>query len=191
MKNFLTSALLTALFVSFGCLAAAPTGAPAGVSGLCKDGTYDSSAKKAGACSGHKGVRDWWGKAPAATADAKAGDKVKPENNAKVEASKSVAPKAAATAAAAGTAATGTIANSSPAKPASNAAPMAAKPADTKVAANPVAGGGTDKVWVNEDTKVYHCPGGHWYGKTKNGKYMSEADAKAAGARPDRNKPCK
>jgi hypothetical protein len=36
------------------------------------------------------------------------------------------------------------------------------------------------KVWVNTDTGVYH-KGGRWYGKTKQGKFMSEDDAKKAG----------
>jgi len=35
-------------------------------------------------------------------------------------------------------------------------------------------------VWVNLDSGIYH-KGGQFYGKTKNGKFMSEADAKAAG----------
>jgi hypothetical protein len=35
-------------------------------------------------------------------------------------------------------------------------------------------------VWVNTDSGVYH-KGGRWYGKTKQGKFMNEADAKAAG----------
>ncbi len=38
-------------------------------------------------------------------------------------------------------------------------------------------------VWVNLDTKVYHKEGTRWYGKTKNGKFMSESDALAAGYR--------
>lgn len=51
-------------------------------------------------------------------------------------------------------------------------------------------GGGPGMVWVNASTNVYHCPGSRFYGKTKQGKYMTEADAKAAGARPDHNHAC-
>ena len=36
-------------------------------------------------------------------------------------------------------------------------------------------------VWVNTDSGIYHKPGTHWYGKTKKGKYMTEADAIKAG----------
>jgi DNA uptake protein ComE-like DNA-binding protein len=36
-------------------------------------------------------------------------------------------------------------------------------------------------VWVNLETKLYHKESSRWYGKTKNGKFMSEADAVKAG----------
>jgi hypothetical protein len=49
---------------------------------------------------------------------------------------------------------------------------------------------GAGQVWVNAPSKVYHCPGTRWYGKTKQGSYMSETEARAQGARPDHGKAC-
>ncbi|MCZ2149034.1 MAG: hypothetical protein LC126_14825 [Bryobacterales bacterium] len=40
-------------------------------------------------------------------------------------------------------------------------------------------------VWVNLSTHVYHTEG-QFFGKTKNGKFMSEEDAKKAGYRAAR-----
>jgi hypothetical protein len=38
-------------------------------------------------------------------------------------------------------------------------------------------------VWVNTATGIYHYPDTRWYGKTKQGKFMSEAEARAQGYR--------
>lgn len=42
---------------------------------------------------------------------------------------------------------------------------------------------GRGMVWVNPDSKVYHKEGSRWYGKTKKGSYMTEAEAIKAGFR--------
>ena len=46
---------------------------------------------------------------------------------------------------------------------------------------------GSGAVWVNLETKVYHYPNSRFYGKTKSGKYMPEADAVSAGYQPAKN----
>lgn len=66
-------------------------------------------------------------------------------------------------------------------------AKSAAKPAAPATAA---AGGGDGKVWVNSASKVYHCAGTKYYGKTKAGEYMTEADAKAKGNHANNKKAC-
>jgi hypothetical protein len=42
-------------------------------------------------------------------------------------------------------------------------------------------------VWVNNSSRIYHFAGTHNYGHTKEGAYMCEADAKAAGDRAAMN----
>jgi hypothetical protein len=147
-------------------LAQAPAGAPAGSTGQCKDGSYTSAPKKTGACRGHKGVQTWF----AADASAPA-----------------VSAKSTATAAAPAAAPAPTAAPA--ATPAAAPTPARTpKASTTNMAQAP--GGGAGMVWLNTPTNVYHCPGSRYYGKTKEGKYMTEAQAKAAGAHPDHGKAC-
>jgi hypothetical protein len=39
-------------------------------------------------------------------------------------------------------------------------------------------------VWANPETKIFHSPGDPWYGRTKNGQWMTQADAVKAGYQP-------
>jgi len=43
-------------------------------------------------------------------------------------------------------------------------------------------------VWVNANSHIYFHEGARYYGKTKKGAYMCEADAKAAGDRASRSR---
>ena len=153
--------------------------APAGSTGQCKDASYTNAANKAGACRGHKGVQQWFpadASTPAASAKAS-----------KTAAAGPVTPPASTPAPASASAA------APPATPAAvpGATPARAPKASSSMAnTTPAAGGGPGMVWVNTPTNVYHCPGSRYYGKTKEGKYMTEAQAKAAGAHPDHGKGC-
>jgi hypothetical protein len=46
--------------------------------------------------------------------------------------------------------------------------------------------GGTQPVWVNERSRVFHMAGDPYYGRTKHGKYMCERDAAKAGYHPSK-----
>jgi hypothetical protein len=57
------------------------------------------------------------------------------------------------------------------------ASPAAAHGAATKPANSPAPGGGHGKVWVNTETHMYHKEGSRFYGTTRKGKYVTEAEA--------------
>lgn len=81
-----------------------------------------------------------------------------------------------------------------PAAPSAPASAPAAPPAAAKSAPASSASQGSPgpgMVWVNLDSGIYHYPGTRYYGKTKSGKYLSEADAIKAGyhAAKDEKKP--
>ncbi|HEX4576877.1 MAG TPA: DUF3761 domain-containing protein [Edaphobacter sp.] len=143
--------------------AAAPAAAPkpANATGLCNDGTYATSTSKSAGCRGHQGVKEWYAAATPAAPTAAAKTAPAPMP--------ATAPAASAAAPAAST----------KASPASKAASM-----------TQAAGGGPGLVWVNTDSNVYHCYGTTYYGKTKQGSYMSEADAKTKGAHADHGHAC-
>ncbi|HTD97030.1 MAG TPA: DUF3761 domain-containing protein [Edaphobacter sp.] len=140
---------------------------PAGSTGICKDGTYSTAPSKQGACRGHQGVKEWYAASAAKPAAA----------------AKTAAPAATSAPAAA-------PAPMPAAAPAPTAAPAKASSRASTASMQQAPGGGPGMVWLNTGTNVYHCSGTQFYGKTKAGAYMSEADAKAKGAHADHNKPC-
>ena len=87
--------------------------------------------------------------------------------------------------AAAAETATPAAASNSAATPA--ATPTAKKHKAPEPQAVQAAGGGNGRVWVNTETHVFHKEGTKWYGKTKQGKYMSEAEAVKEGDNAAKN----
>ncbi len=67
------------------------------------------------------------------------------------------------------------------------AAPLAARSVSAGAAPAP---DGAVKVWANTANKVYHCEGDRFYGKTRKGMFMDEAEAKSMGYYGEHGKPC-
>jgi hypothetical protein len=73
------------------------------------------------------------------------------------------------------------------ANPATSATPTKAAKGVATPQSVQAPGGGAGKVWVNTESHVYHKEGSKWYGRTKNGKYLSEQDAIKEGDKPAKN----
>ena len=170
------------------------------VTAVCKDGTPFSGKTLRGACRGHGGVDKKAGAGAGAAAE-------------------KATPAAAATTAAAVPAEGGVTlpckdgttwsgkstrgacsghggvnksgsASTTAATPAAAAPAAAPAQAPAAAAARPAPAGAAGEVWVNTETKVYHCAGDRFFGKTKQGEYLSEAQANAQGFRAARGKTC-
>jgi hypothetical protein len=74
----------------------------------------------------------------------------------------------------------------SSAQPAVNVSATAATAATQSDQGNPDV-----RVWVNTASGVYHCPGSRWYGNTKQGEYMTQAEAQKKHYRPAYGKVCR
>jgi hypothetical protein len=164
---------------------------PADATGLCKDGAYTIDAAKSGACHGHHGVKEWYGTTPVPTSPAPATPASPPD----AASSSSVPAPPATPATPSPTTQARTQSQAAAQRAGQSGEPLETQSINKGPAANaantPAApGGGPGMVWLNTGSKIYHCPGTRYYGKTKHGSYMSEADAKAKGAHIARGEVC-
>jgi hypothetical protein len=82
------------------------------------------------------------------------------------------------------------LAQTTPA-PAAHTAVAPVSSSAASAAAQSTEGNPDVRVWVNTATGVYHCPGSRWYGNTKQGEYMTQAEAQKKHYRPAYGKVCR
>jgi hypothetical protein len=154
MKSFGLIAVMAAavMIAAPGVHAQAAASSGSSTTIQCNDGTSQTVTTTKGACRGHKGINK---SASGSNSSSSSSNSSSASSN---------------TAAAAPAAASKTSASSSSA---TKSAPST----------TPAAGGGPDKVWVNtgSKTKAYHCQGDKYYGTTKQGQYMTKAQAESQG----------
>jgi len=206
MKRLLVSIALSAALLVSGAYAQTPAGSTA----MCGDGSYSHAATEKGACSHHGGVKTWFGSSntavaptapmPTATRTASAAPSSPMAGASAMCGDGSYSHAASAKGACShhggvktwygnSTATVATPAMTPAPLPAPTPTPQSSRMPST-MPTQPATRGGNGLVWVNTRSKVYHCSGDRWYGKTKAGAYMTEGDAKAKGNRPDHGKAC-
>ena len=134
--------------------------AAAGATAICKDGTQYMGTSNRGACSHHGGVQQWLNAAAAQSPQQQV------YNTPAASPALNPAPQA-------------------PVAPQASAVPQISGNNNFAVAAN-----ANGQVWVNLKSKVYHCAGDRYYGKTKKGEFLPESQAVAQGFHPDHGKAC-
>ncbi|NYF80105.1 DUF3761 domain-containing protein [Granulicella arctica] len=169
----LAAGLLASLLVACPLLAqtTAPATPPPGATGLCKDGTYALDAKKSKACHGHHGIKQWYPAPIPSAAPA-------PEAPTATPPAVASAPSPTTQARTQSQAAAQSAGQSVTPPPTQSIKKDPTDPADS-----PTLASGPGFVWVNPSKKVYYCYGTRYYGKTRHGVYMTEAEARAQGIR--------
>ena len=144
--------------------------APQGATGLCKDGTYTQASMRKNACKQHSGVKTWYPTDGGAD-KAPAGGTLNPMPASETGAQANM---------------DGTT-QKTPKAPARQTPAALANGGMTRPQA---AGAGPGLVWVDAKSNKYYCASDPNYGRTKSGKYVSEADAKTSGAAIAKNQNC-
>ena len=94
ISTAMVASLMVASMIGY---AAPPANAPAGTTGLCKDGSFYSGPTKKGACKGHKGVKNWYAELDAAAKPADKTAAAKPADKAPAAAAAASTPPAGST----------------------------------------------------------------------------------------------